>query len=153
MSLVSEFKAFVMRGNVVDLAVGVIIGAAFSGLVGSMVTDILTPPVGALTKGVNFNDLAFELPGKMQNPAHKDKSEEERKKLPESELLVPVKVGYGKFLQKLFEFLIVAACLFFVIKAMNRLQRKEAEKPPEPPATPSEKLLAEIRDLLKARPI
>lgn len=153
MSLVSEFKAFVLRGNVVDLAVGVIIGAAFGAIVTSLVSDILTPPIGWATGGVNFSDLSINLGGKMLDPALKDKTTEELAKIPDDKKFVPVKIAYGKFLQKAFDFLIIAACLFFIVQAVNRLQRKEAEKPPEPPATPSEKLLAEIRDLLKARPI
>lgn len=142
MSLVSEFKAFIMRGNVVDLAVGVIIGAAFGGIVTSLVSEILMPPIGWATNGVNFSDLAFELPGKMVDPATKDKPPAEQK-------MIPVKIGYGKFLQKVIDFLIIAACLFFIIKGMNRLSRKkkEEEKPAEMSST--DKLLTEIRDALK----
>lgn len=142
MSLVSEFKAFIMRGNVVDLAVGVIIGAAFGGIVTSLVSDILMPPIGWATGGVNFADLAVDLPGKMIDPATKDKPPAEQK-------MIPVKIGYGKFLQKVIDFLIIAACLFFIIKGMNRLSRKkkEEEKPAEMSST--DKLLTEIRDALK----
>jgi large conductance mechanosensitive channel len=142
MSLVSEFKAFVMRGNVVDLAVGVIIGAAFGGLVNSLVADILMPPIGWATGGVNFSDLAINLPGSMIDPATKDLP-------PEKQVKIPVKIAYGKFLQKIFDFLIIAMCLFFIIKAMNTVQKKQPQAPPEP--TASEKLLAEIRDELKKR--
>lgn len=142
MSLASEFKAFIMRGNVVDLAVGVIIGAAFGAIVSSLVSDILMPPIGSATNGVNFADLAIDLPGSMIDPATKDKPVEEQKK-------IPVKIRYGAFLQKVFDFLIVGVCLFSVIKVMNKLQKKEEAKPAEPTAT--EKLLMEIRDELKGR--
>lgn len=134
MSLASEFKAFIMRGNVVDLAVGVIIGAAFGGIVTSLVDDILMPPIASMTGGIDFTDKAVELPGKMKN----DKGE-----------TVPVMWRYGKFVQMVIKFLIVGACLFFVVKGMNRLSRKkmEEEKPAEMSST--DKLLTEIRDALK----
>lgn len=147
MSLASEFKSFILRGNVVDLAVGVIIGAAFGGIVTSLVDHILMPPLGAIMKGIDFRDLSVDLPGKMPNPAYKDKPKEEFDKLPDAEKFVPVKIRYGEFLQKVINFLIVAACLFFVIKAVNRLKRKEAAAPTEPSTT--DKLLMEIRDALK----
>ncbi len=143
MSLASEFKAFVMRGNVVDLAVGVIIGAAFGAIVSSLVNDILMPPIGWATGGVNFSEKAIDLPGSMVDPATKDLPPEKQKK-------VPVKIRWGAFLQRVIDFLIIAVALFVVIQAMNRLKKKEEEKPPEPTAT--EKLLAEIRDELKKRP-
>lgn len=149
MSLASEFKSFVLRGNVVDLAVGLIIGAAFGGIVSSLVSDILMPPIGWATGGVNFNDLAVNLPGKALDPKLKEKSAEELAKIPEAERFVPVKIAYGKFVQKIIDFLIVAACLFFVIQAMNRLKKKEAVAPTEPSAT--ERLLADIRDELRRR--
>lgn len=147
MSLASEFKAFVMRGNVVDLAVGVIIGAAFGAIVSSLVSDILMPPIGWATGGVNFSDLSVDLPGKMPDPALKEKSAEELAKIPDAKKFIPVKIAYGKFLQKLFDFIIIAFCLFMIIRVMNRLKKKEEAKPAEP--TPTEKLLAEIRDELK----
>ncbi|QEL14590.1 large-conductance mechanosensitive channel protein MscL [Limnoglobus roseus] len=150
MSLATEFKAFVMRGNVVDLAVGIIIGAAFSAIVTSLVSDILTPPIGKLTGGVNFNELSIDLPGTMLDPKLKDKTPEELNKIPEGERNIPVKIAYGKFLQKLFDFLIIAFCLFMIIRVMNRLQKKEEAKPSE--LTLSEKLLIEIRDELKKAP-
>lgn len=134
MSLVSEFKAFIMRGNVVDLAVGVIIGAAFGGIVTSLVEDILMPPIASVSGGIDFSDKAIELPGSMKN----DKGE-----------TVPVNWRYGKFLQTIIKFLIVGACLFLVIKGMNKLQRKEEEKPTEMSST--DKLLTEIRDALKQK--
>jgi large conductance mechanosensitive channel len=147
MSLISEFKAFVMRGNVVDLAVGIIIGAAFGGIVSTLVSEILMPPIGWATGGVNFNDLAINLPGKMLDPTLKDKTTEELAKIPDEKKFLPVKIGYGKFLQRVFDFIIVALCLFFIIKAMNKVQKKEEAKPAEP--STSEKLLMEIRDSLK----
>jgi large conductance mechanosensitive channel len=149
MSLFSEFKAFVMRGNVIDLAVAVIIGGAFGAIVTSLVSDILMPPIGWATGGVNFNDLAIELPGKRLDPALKDKTPEELAKIDDSKKYLPVTINYGRFLQKVFDFLIIAACLFLVIRWMNRLKKRDEAKPPEPSET--EKLLAEIRDLLKKK--
>ena len=149
MSLWSEFKAFILRGNVVDLAVAVIIGIAFGAVVTSLVGDILMPPIGWATGGVNFNDLSINLPGKMLDPALKDKTAEELAKIADSKKYLPVKIGYGKFLQKVFDFVIIAACLFFIIKAMNRMKKQEVVKPPDP--SPTEKLLVEIRDLLRQK--
>ncbi len=142
MGLASEFKAFIMRGNVVDLAVGVIIGVAFGALVSSFVGDVLMPPIGYLTGGIDFSDKSIDLPGTMVDPATRDKPREEQK-------TIPVQIRYGKFFQKVIDFVIVAACLFMVIKTMNRFQRKHEAPPPEPTAT--EKLLAEIRDELKKK--
>jgi len=126
MGLVKEFKEFAMRGNVVDLAVGVIMGAAFSPIVKSLVEDIIMPPIGYLIKGVNFSDLAFHL------PVAKDEY---------------VKIGYGKFINASIAFLITAWAIFMLIKAMNAVS-KPKEAAPTPP-TKSEELLMEIRDLLK----
>lgn len=134
MKILSEFKSFILRGNVVDLAVGLIIGAAFTGIVTSLVNDILMPPIASLTGGIDFSDKTIDLPGTMKN----DKGED-----------VPVKLRYGKFLQTVVNLLIVGLCLFFVIKGVNVLMRKKAEAPAPPDPTPSEKLLAEIRDLIK----
>ena len=142
MGLVSEFKAFIMRGNVVDMAVGVIIAGAFGAIVSSLVSDILMPPIGWATGGVNFGDLAVELPGSMVDPATKDKPVAEQVK-------IPVRVKYGVFLQRVFDFAIIGFCLFMIIRVMNRMKKKEETKPAEPTAT--EKLLAEIRDELKKR--
>lgn len=135
MGLIAEFKQFVQRGNVVDLAVGVIMGAAFGKIVNSLVTDVLMPPIGFLVGGVKFTDLKFTLP---RNPLN--------------EALEPATINYGNFLQTTFDFLIISFCIFMLIKAMNTMKRKQdagAAPPPEP--TPQEKLLMEIRDLLKAR--
>ncbi len=133
MGLASEFKEFAMKGNVVDLAVGVIIGAAFGKIVSSLVGDLFMPVLGKLIGGVNFSDLAVDL-GK--DPAGKE-----------------VLIKYGAFLQTTFDFLIIAVVLFFTIKAINRLKRPPpADAPPPPPPPPrSEVLLEEIRDLLAKR--
>lgn len=131
MSLVKEFKEFAIKGNVIDLAVGVVIGAAFGKIVSSFVADIITPPLGVLTGGVNFSSLQFVL-----KEAVADKP--------------AVAIKYGVFLQASFDFMLVALAIFAMVKLVNRLRREEeAKPPPEPPA--SDKLLAEIRDLLKAQ--
>jgi large conductance mechanosensitive channel len=135
MSLLQEFKEFAMRGNVVDMAVGVIMGGAFGKIVSSIVADVLTPPIGYLTGGVKFEDLKYTFP-----------------KLTVSDIsLEPVTINYGKFLQAAFDFLIIALCVFAMVKIMNAVMRKRAEAPKPPDPTPSEKLLTEIRDLLKAK--
>ena len=127
--LTQEFKAFVMRGNVLDLAVGVIIGAAFGKIVSSFVGDVLMPPIGLALGGVDFSQIAWDL-----KPAVGDKP--------------AVVLGIGKFIQAIIDFLIIAAAVFLVVKAVNRMKREEA--PPAPPApTATERLLAEIRDLLR----
>jgi len=134
MSMIKEFKEFAMRGNVVDLAVGVIIGGAFGKIVSSFVADIVMPPIGILLGGVDFKDLAFVL------------------KEAEGELAA-VTIGYGAFIQTVIDFLIIAFVIFLVVKGMNTMKRKEEAAPAAPPAPPApsneEKLLAEIRDLLK----
>jgi large conductance mechanosensitive channel len=131
--LASEFKEFAMKGNVVDLAVGVIIGAAFGKIVSSLVGDIFMPTLGKVIGGVNFSDLAVTL-GK--DPTGKE-----------------VLIKYGSFLQTIFDFLIIAFVLFFTIKAINRLKKPQASDTPAPPPPPpkSEVLLEEIRDLLAKR--
>ena len=130
-----EFRAFIARGNVVDLAVGVIIGAAFGAIVKSLVDQIIMPPVGLITGGVDFGALRWVL-----KPADAATKHAE------------VAIGYGAFINTVIQFLIVAAVIFVVVKAINSLKREEAAAPSAPPApTPSETLLAEIRDLLKAR--
>jgi large conductance mechanosensitive channel len=134
MSFIQEFREFAVKGNVVDMAVGIIIGAAFGNIVNSFVNDVVTPPLGYLIGGVDFTDLAVTL------PALQDGKED-------------VTIRYGAFLQNVFDFLIVAFAIFLAIKAINRLKRKEAAAqaaPPPPPAPPrQEVLLEEIRDLLK----
>ena len=136
MSIASEFKAFIQRGNVVDMAIGVVMGSAFGKIVNSMVADILTPPLGYLTGGVDFKSLSKT----MTPPA-----------LPGA-VATPVEIKYGVFLQATFDFLIIAFCVFLIVKGMNHLKTKEAATPASPSEPPvQEKLLAEIRDLLKAR--
>jgi large conductance mechanosensitive channel len=131
MGLASEFKEFAMKGNVVDLAVGVIIGAAFGKIVSSLVGDLFMPGVGRLIGGVNFSDLAVAL-GK--DPSGKE-----------------VLIRYGAFLQTIFDFLIIALVLFLAIKGINRLKKPPAAVAPPPPPPRSEVLLEEIRDLLAKR--
>ena len=131
MKLVSEFKAFAMKGNVVDMAVGIIIGAAFGKIVSSVVNDIIMPPIGLIVGGVKFTDLSIVLKAATDTaPA--------------------VTWNYGNFLQVTFDFLIVAFAVFMLIKAMNAAKKKEEAAPAAPPApSKQEVLLAEIRDLLK----
>ena len=147
MSIVSEFKAFVMRGNVVDMAIGVVMGGAFGKIVNSMVTDVLTPPLGYITNGVDFKALSKTLPPvTIQVPDTANPSSFVDKLLPATE------IKYGLFLQASFDFLIIAFCVFMLVKLMNKMKKKDdaaPAAPAEPPA--SEKLLTEIRDLLKAR--
>jgi len=144
MGIIAEFKQFIQRGNVIDLAVGVIMGAAFGKIVNSLVTDILTPPIGFFTGGVKFTELSFKFPPKtisvpdVKNPGAMTEM-----------VLDPPVIEYGKFLQASFDFLIVAFCIFLLVKAMNYLQKKKEAAPPEP--TTTEKLLMEIRDELKAK--
>lgn len=134
MKLADEFKAFAMKGNVVDMAVGIIIGAAFGKIVSSMVSDIIMPPIGLLVGGVNFTDLKVILKAA-------------------TETAPAVTWNYGNFIQVTFDFVIVAFAVFLMIKAMNSTRKKEEAAPAAPPAPPApskeEVLLAEIRDLLK----
>ena len=131
MSMMSEFKDFAMRGNVVDMAVGIIIGAAFGKIVSSFVSDVIMPPIGVLIGGVDFTDLAVTI---------QDATAEAE----------AVTIKYGAFLQTVFDFLIIAFAIFMAIKVMNSLKKKEEEAPAAPPEpSAEEKLLAEIRDLLK----
>jgi large conductance mechanosensitive channel len=140
MSLAKEFKEFIARGNVIDLAVGVIIGAAFGKIVNSLVTDVIMPPIGLLTGHLkSLTDLYVAVDGK-----HYASLDEARK--------AGVAFAYGSFIDTIIQFLIVAAAVFVLVKAVNRLKREEAAKPAAPPEPPrSEKLLEEIRDLLKAK--
>lgn len=137
MSLIKEFKEFAMRGNVVDLAVGVIIGGAFGKIVSSLVTDVIMPPIGYVIGGVKFSDLSYEL-----SPAITDAA---------GVLHPAVNVNYGSFIQTVVDFLIIAFVVFMVIKGMNKLIKKQAAAAPVEPPKPSnqEVLLTEIRDLLK----
>jgi large conductance mechanosensitive channel len=131
MSVLSEFKAFAVKGNVVDMAVGIIIGAAFGKIVSSFVGDVIMPPLGLLIGGVDFSDLSVILrPAEGAAPA--------------------VVLAYGKFIQTVIDFIIVAFAIFMGVKAINRLKREEAKAPTLPPTpTKQELLLGEIRDLLK----
>ena len=131
MKLVDEFKAFALKGNVVDMAVGIIIGVAFGKIVTSFVNDVIMPPLGLLIGGVNFTDLKIVMKSAIgENPA--------------------VTLNYGSFLQVVFDFLIVAIVVFMAIKLMNAAKKEEEVKPAAPPAPSKEEtLLTEIRDLLK----
>ena len=133
MSMLQEFKTFAMRGNVVDLAVGIVVGAAFGKIVSSFVADVIMPPIGLIIGGVNFTNLTITLQEAAGDAA-------------------AVTINYGKFIQSVFDFLIIAFAIFMVIKGMNSLTKKKEEAPAEPPApTREEMLLTEIRDALRAR--
>lgn len=136
MKIVQEFKQFAMKGNVVDMAVGIIIGAAFGKIVTSLVNDVIMPPIGLALGGVDFTDLKVTLKEATVDQA--------------GNAINAVTLNYGTFIQTAFDFLIVAFAIFMMIKAMNRLKRKEEVAPAPPPEpTKEEKLLSEIRDLLK----
>ena len=129
MGMAQEFKTFVLRGNVLDLAVGVVIGAAFGKIVSSLVGDVIMPPVGLALGGVDFSQIGWVL-----KPAMGDKP--------------AVVLGIGKFIQAIVDFLVIALVIFLVVKAANRMRREEP--PPAPPGpSPTERLLTEIRDLLR----
>jgi large conductance mechanosensitive channel len=136
MSMASEFRDFAMRGNVVDLAVGVIIGGAFGKIVGALVDKVMMPPLGLLLGGIDFADKKLVLSQAVMEADKVIKPE--------------VAIGYGEFINTMIQFIIVAWALFLVIKAMNRIKKKEAAAPAAPPPTPEDiQLLREIRDLLK----
>ena len=142
MAIIKEFKEFAMRGNVIDMAVGVVIGAAFGKIISSLVDDIIMPLVGVATGGINFTDYKWVI-----QQAVIDGSTQEVLK-PE------VTMNWGSWIQTIVDFLIVAFCIFLAIKAINQLKRKKDEEPaPEAPAEPTkeEVLLTEIRDLLKEK--
>ena len=135
MGFIKEFKEFAMRGNVMDMAVGVIIGGAFGKIVTSLVDDVLMPAIGMLTGGIDLSGLAY----KVMLPA-----------LDGGEPLAGATIKYGAFIQNIIDFLIIAFCIFLMIKAMNKLMPKKEE--PEAPAGPTqEELLTDIRDLLKEK--
>ena len=145
MSFVKEFKEFIIKGNVVDLAVGIIIGSAFGKIVTSLVSDIIMPPIGLLMGGVNFTDLVIVL--KDGVPAQLDEKGNVLK-----EAVPAVTINYGNFIQVLVDFTIVAFAVFLLIKAINKLKRKREEAPTEEPQTTKEEiLLTEIRDILKSK--
>ena len=138
MSMLKEFKEFAMRGNVIDLAVGVVIGGAFGKIVTSLVNDVIMPPIGVITGGVDFSDLKWVIKAAdNSDPAHK---------------VAEVAVQYGMFINTMIQFIIIAFAIFLMVKVINRLSRKqeEAAVPAAPPADVA--LLTEIRDLLKQRP-
>lgn len=142
MGIVKEFKEFAVKGNMIDMAVGIIIGGAFGKIITSLVNDVIMPPLGALLGGVDFTDLKLPIKAAEINDLGETVAE-------------AVTLNYGNFIQTAVDFLIVAFAIFMAIKAMNRLKKKEVEAPaapapdPEPPA--QEKLLTEIRDLLKQK--
>jgi len=130
MSMVEEFKAFAMRGNVVDMAVGIVIGAAFGKIVASFVNDVLMPPIGLLLGGVDFSGLSITL-------------------REATEAAAAVTLNWGSFVQTIVDFLIIAFAIFLLVKAMNAAKKKEQAAPAEPPR--QEVLLTEIRDALRQR--
>ncbi len=133
MGMMKEFKEFAVRGNVVDMAVGIIIGAAFGKIVSSLVGDVIMPPIGVLLGGVDFSNLSITVK--------------------EAAAGVPaVVISYGKFIQTVIDFIIIAFAIFIAVKAINTLKRKGEQEPKAPPQPPAQEvLLAEIRDLLKQR--
>lgn len=131
MGMMSEFKDFAMRGNVVDMAVGIVIGGAFGKIVSSFVSDVLMPPIGMMMGGVDFSELAIVLKEAAGEAA-------------------AVTINYGSFIQTVLDFVIIAFAIFMVIRAMNNMKKKEVEAPAEPPKPSAEvELLTEIRDSLK----
>ena len=134
-SFIKEFKDFAVKGNAVDMAVGVIIGGAFGKIVSSIVNDLIMPPIGWLIGGIDFTDLKSDLPVNPLNAGGE-----------------PVSIAYGNFIQTCLDFFIIAFCVFLLVRALMKLSRKKEEAPaPQAPAEPSEevKLLTEIRDALK----
>jgi large conductance mechanosensitive channel len=136
MSMMKEFKEFAMRGNVIDMAVGIVIGGAFGKIVTSLVNDVIMPPIGWLTGGVDFSKMKWIIkPADNSDPAHK---------------VAEVAINYGTFINTIITFIIVAFAIFILVKAINRVHKKEEAAPAAPPADVA--LLTEIRDLLKNRP-
>jgi large conductance mechanosensitive channel len=132
-SMMQEFKEFAIRGNVIDLAVGVIIGAAFGKIISSLVEDVIMPPIGAIMGNIDFSDLAYQLTTNAKGE--------------------PVLLKYGLFINHVINFVIVALAIFMMVKIINKIRRKEEAKPTVPPApTKEESLLTEIRDILAKRP-
>lgn len=132
MSLLNEFKTFAVRGNVIDMAVGIIMGAAFGKIVSSLVNDIVMPPIGLVVGGVSFNQLAVTL---------KEATAE----------TTAVTINYGMFIQTIIDFLIISSAIFVAIKVINRLQRQKEQAPVEAPPSKEVQLLTDIRDLLAQR--
>ncbi|RRD80549.1 large-conductance mechanosensitive channel protein MscL [Alloprevotella sp. OH1205_COT-284] len=131
-TFLQEFKAFAVKGNAIDMAVGVIIGGAFGKIVTSIVNDLIMPPIGWLIGGVNFKELSVKLPSVIEGQAE-------------------VTINYGNFIQTVFDFVIIAFCIFFLIRLLSKLKQEvpEQDAPAAPAAPTQEELLAEIRDLLK----
>ena len=142
MSMLKEFKEFAMRGNVVDMAVGIIIGGAFGKIVSSVVADVIMPPIGLLLGGVKFTDLKIILKEPVLDAAG-------------AVTTTAVSINYGNFIQVTVDFIIIAFAIFMMIKAMNSMKKKEEAAPAAPPAPPvptkEEVLLSEIRDILKEK--
>jgi large conductance mechanosensitive channel len=139
LALLKEFREFAMKGSVVDLAVGLIIGTAFGAIVKSLVDDVIMPPIGLILGNVDFSELKYVMQAASVLPDGTEKAE--------------VAIRYGVFLNVIITFVIVAFAMFMVVKAMNTLKRKQEAAPVPPPETPpQEKLLTEIRDLLAKRP-
>jgi len=133
--MIQEFKDFAVKGNAIDMAVGVIIGGAFGKIVSSIVDDIIMPPIGWLIGGIDFKDLSLKLP---VNPLNEGAE--------------PVSINWGNFVQETLDFIIIAFCVFLLVKLINSFKKKEEPAPVVPvEPTPEEKLLAEIRDLLKEK--
>lgn len=133
MGMLSEFKEFAVKGNVIDMAVGIVIGAAFGRIVSSFVGDIITPPIGVLLGGVDFSHLSVVIKDAVDGRP-------------------PVTINYGRFIMTIIDFIIVAFAIFLAVKAINSFRRKEAAAPSAPPApTKEEALLGEIRDLLREK--
>ena len=139
--MLKEFKEFAMKGNVLDMAIGVIIGGAFGKIVSSLVSDVLMPPIGLLLGGVDFTGLCLTLSG-ISQPS-----------LVAAKAAGAPTLNYGVFLQTVFDFIIIAFVIFMFVKQMNRFKREAPAAPPPPPPGPTneEKLLMEIRDVLKGR--
>jgi large conductance mechanosensitive channel len=139
MGFFKEFRDFAVKGNAIDMAIGIIIGAAFGKIVSSLVKDVLMPPIGLLMGGVDFSNLFIDLSGKGYGSI-----------AAATTAGAPI-LAYGLFLNNIIDFLIVAMVVFVMVKQINKMKAKEAEKPPEPKKPTSEELLTEIRDLLKKK--
>ncbi|HUW19640.1 MAG TPA: large-conductance mechanosensitive channel protein MscL [Sedimentisphaerales bacterium] len=137
MGMLKEFKTFAMRGNVVDMAVGIVIGGAFGKIVTSLVSNVIMPPVGMITAGYNFQNLKVILKQQAVDAAGSPIAE--------------VAIGYGAFVNTVVDFVIIAFCIFLVVKAMNYAKKKEEAKPAPPAPSKEEQLLSEIRDILKVK--
>jgi large conductance mechanosensitive channel len=146
--MIKEFKEFAMKGNVVDLAVAVIIGGAFGKVVTSVVNDVIMPPIGKMMGGVNFGDLFINL-----DPSKLAKDGAVIKSIAQAKEAGAAVIAYGSFINTVIDFTIVAFCIFMIIKVMNSRKKKPAPAAPAAPPEPTkeEKLLTEIRDVLKAR--